>query len=203
VVWSQPLLFVDGAISEHDVELLRQCGEFLKLRVQNYTPSTSAQTLARNADTDLRVLIVFLMNQLQSLQESKEVIVIPASPTVAPVTDTEKEGRIREFVSYLQRIEETIGYVIDKEWVIDHEIETARKNAQDERTRILIRIAHTKEHAKECAEQAIKWVGGSLLAALLLLAIRDFMSALIDTAANTGGMLNLLTSKDTDKSGGA
>ena len=199
----KPLLFVDGAISENDVEALRQCGEFLKLRVQNYTPSTSAQVLARSVDADLRVLIVFLMNQLQSVKESKEVIIIPATPTSAPATETEREAHIREFVSSLQRIEETIGSVIGQTWVVDHEIEFAKKNAQEEYDKILTEITNAKSYARECGGQAIKWGVTSLIIALLLLAIRDFMSALIDTAANTGGMLNLMTPKDNNQSGDA
>lgn len=193
------LLFVDGVVSDTDIEILKQCGDFLKLQVRNYTPSTSAQTLAVKADADLRVLIAFLMNQLQALRDSREIITMPTSTQIAQVNPTEQEMRIREFLSYLQRIEEAVESVIAKEWVVDREMASARKTAQEARLNILREIADANRRAKECGKQMVIWVVISLVAALLLLVIRDFMSALIDTAANTGGMLDLLTPKDSDK----
>ena len=199
-----PLLFVDGVVSDTDVELLKQCSEFLKLQVRNYTPSTTAQNLANHADTELHVLIVFLVNQFEAFKQSKgssvNAITLPSTAT-SPATPTEQELRIRQFISYLQQIESDVESIIGKEWVIDQEIKNALRMSREAHANILSEIAAAKQRAKENGKQMVIWIVTSLVAALLLLVVRDFMSALIDSASNTGGMLDLMTPKDSDKTG--
>ena len=206
-VQHMPLLFVNGAVSYDDVEILKVWSGFLESKLPSYTPSAKAQTLAVRANVDLQVLIVFLMKQLDLLRQSKEIIVTtPATVNApvaatgnAPVTASERENRIREFISLLQRYEDSIEGVIAKEWVVDRELEAAQTTAQAIKANIFLQIAEAKSRAVSAAIDMGRWIVGSFIAALLLLVVRDFMSAVIDTAANTGGMLDLMTPKDSDK----
>lgn len=194
-----PLLFVDGSISSADVEMLKLWSGFLELRIRSYTPSANAQTLATRANVDLQALIVFLMKQIDLLTQSKAFVI--ATPVVnnEPINPNERENRIREFMSLLQRFEDSIDDVIAKEWVIDRELETAKKSAQDAKAAIHRRIDEAKQQAVRNAIDMARWIVGALIAALLLLVARDFMSALIDTAANTGGILEKLAPSDSDE----
>ena len=201
-----PLLFVTGAVTHNDIEMLKFWSNFLELQLRNYTPSAGAQALAVRADTDLQVLISFLMQQLDSLRGSREIVtdipeiaIAPSVATNVPVTATERENRIREFISLLQRFESSIDSVIAREWVVDQELAIAKKAAEEAKARIYIKISEAKWRAAIDAKNMTLWVVGALVVALLLLVVRDFMSALIDTAANTGGMLDLMTPKDSDK----
>ena len=88
-----------------------------------------------------------------------------------------------------------------KEWTIDQEIASAQKSAKEARINILTEISIAKQRANTLVISMAELITASLTIALLLLVIRDFMSAVIDTASNTGGMLNKLTGENKDKSG--
>ena len=195
-----PLLFVDGAVTTSDVETLKLWSGFLDEKLQNYTQSASAKNLAVRANVNLQSLIVFLMKQLDLFRQSKEVIITAPTAKNEPVTPTERENRIREFMSILQRFEDSIEDVMAKEWVVDRELENAKKMAQAAKAGIHLRIAEEKQRAASSAIEMIRWIVGSLVASLLLLVARDFMSALIDTAANTAGILDKLVVVDSNKS---
>jgi len=193
-----PLLFVDGSISSTDVEMLKLWSGFLELKIRSYTPSANAQTLATRANVDLQALIVFLMKQIDLLTQSKAFVITTPAVNNEPINPNERENRIREFMSLLQRFEDSIDDVIAKEWVIDRELETAKKSAQDAKATIHRRIDEAKQQAVRNAIDMARWIVGALIAALLLLVARDFMSALIATAANTGGILEKLAPNDSD-----
>ena len=195
------LLFADSEVFEKDILILKQCSDFLRLRVRSYTPSEKAQTLAINTDTNLQVLIDFLMNQTQAIKASKAIIMVSSSSRITAETPSEREERIREFILYLQRIEAAVEYVMIKEWTIDQEIASAQKSAKEARINILTEISIAKQRANTLVISMAELITASLTIALLLLVIREFMSAVIDTASNTGGMLNKLTGENKDKSG--
>jgi hypothetical protein len=187
-------IYDSEVLTKDTFEELQSVSSFLATQVSRYTPSKDAQRLANNASTNLQVIIELMIadikagalreNSLPQLEDSNSAV------TQSP---SEREALIREFI---RRIELSASIVKQnglKGWRLDRAID----EAQGACTEAIAERKQALAALKNAAWTNLAYGGMFLLAAvvssLLLMVVRDFMAAVIDTAANTREMADRLS----------
>ena len=197
-------LLAKGGISDQDIELLKNSSQFLNFKISSYSPDPIVKDLALKADVKLQDIISMLNNELEILKALNKPRVFSyqrqQTDNTASVIPQNKDKNviISELIKNLQEIKGLVNNTSTSKWNIDLEIGKAKESI-----RSYVENIHEKENAlKIQATMLLPPAGGYLLgaiiSALILLVIRDFMSAVIDTATNTGGMLKKLSGMDVE-----
>jgi len=189
-----PLFLTEERLTE-----LRSLYGFLDGQVTRYTPSKDALALAEKANADLQIIIDLMAADLKANQvhgRSLPEFEQQEAPIVR--TASEQDMLIRDFVG---KLELALGIVKGnglQKWRLDTTLNEARSACNNE---VSARAAEVDRLKAQCWV-SIKWGGAvllvSLVVSLLLLALRDFMSAVIDTASNTGEMVDRLSKLTTE-----
>jgi hypothetical protein len=192
-------LFTSGALTSKDLETLRSVGVFLRDKTASYSPSRRAQGLARAADRGLQDVIEMIEGELQAGERERKYFRghNQGRPSSAAGVG-EKQQLIGEFIDILVACRDTVAKITLADWRIDGVITTARTAIHAHLEKSREEMALLRQLRSESIIGAAAKLLGSLIVAILLLVIRDFMSALIDTATNTRGMLERLSGADVE-----
>lgn len=97
---------------------------------------------------------------------------------------------LNEYLEFLSNIRSTVSLLVTQDWEIDKMLSEAKEKTTGE---IEKRQAQLRLLSAEIVSKIVSgasFLFGSIISALILLILRDFLSAIIDTAINTGGILN-------------
>ncbi|MBT3192573.1 MAG: hypothetical protein HN341_08460 [Verrucomicrobia bacterium] len=192
-------LFTSGAITSKDLETLRSVGVFLRDKTASYSPSRRAQDLAQAADKGLQGVIEMIEGELQDGERERQRFRgrNQSQPSSAAGVG-EKTQLIGEFMDLLFACRDTVTKITLADWRIDGVIATARTAVNAHYAESREEMALLRQLRSKSITDAVAKLLGSLIVAILLLVIRDFMAAVIDTATNTRGMLERLSGADVE-----
>lgn len=193
-------LYEETALTVESIQLLKGASHFLANQIGYYTPSVEAQKLASAANLNLQAIAGLMEKERNAYRHSSfSESPAPAAEALAPRSPSKQEALISEFISYLNQVKDLVSEKALKGWRLDNalrETQEACRQAQAERSQ---EIRSLKDRASSAFLLGALALFISVLISVLLLIVRDFMSAVIDTAANTGEMvkrLSLLTVDD-------
>lgn len=192
-------LFTSGAIASKDLETLRSVGVFLRDKTASYSPSRKAQDLALAADKGLQDVIKLIEGELQAGERAERRFRGRDQNRRGMASGRgEKTQLIKDFIEILSTSRATAISITLMDWKIDGVIAAARTGTSDHYAELREEMASLRQLRYRSITDAVVKLLGSLIVAILLLVIRDFMSAVIDTATNTRGMLERLSGAEVE-----
>lgn len=184
-----------AVLTDETLGSLRAVSEFLGSRVTKYTPSRDAQRLADSANTNLQTIIDLMVADLKSgFTHDRTEATFERTESIEARTPSEREALIVEFIRILEGSISTVKQNGLTGWRLDSALENAHAEC--------IEAIATRDRELAALRGAawtmfgIGWIVllSALLGSLLLMVVRDFMAAVIDTAANTREMSDRLSS---------
>lgn len=169
---SDVLRFYDG--------ILPSIISFLSDDIRYYTPSQEARSLAGNALAQLKIF----EPHIESLRRSKQPTRIEQSTTRRPeISSRDRDERqiASDFYSNLISIRSAVIENHTNHWSIDRTISNMLSSSQ----LTISNLENLRNQRNSSIFDFMKSLFGGILLALLLLILRDFLSAAIDTAKNT------------------
>ena len=187
-------LFSPQALVEMQSEDLNAAVSFLRKGPQpDIVSYISPQVGMRTAADELQALLQFIQLDLQRLPEERQSHLTDGEQVVPAVAGTStKEAVLRRFLNELSLCEQLAKVNVGRGWIVDGQIEQAQNRITSFRTEREATLVSLRTHILNCAMLAGIAALLTAIVALILLMIRDFLSALIDTAVNTGVTANTL-----------
>jgi len=172
-------LFSPEALAVMQFHELDAAVSFLKNGPQGDIRSyISPQVGMRTAADELRALLQLIrVDQLTDVEQA---------------TPSTKGEVLERFLSELTLCEQLAKVNISRDWVIDTRMENLENNVTSFRAEQKARLTNLRSEMFHCATLTVVALLLTAIVALMLLIIRDFFSALIDTAVNTGATANTL-----------
>jgi hypothetical protein len=153
----------------------------------------SPQVGMRTAADELQALLQLIQLDLQWLPEGRQKhLTDEEQATPATATTSTKEAVLRRFLNQLSLCGQLAKVNIGRGWIVDIQIEKAENEITSFRAEQVERLAYLRSDMLHCTMLTGVAVLLTAIVALMLLMIRDFLSALIDTAVNTGATANTL-----------
>lgn len=187
---------LDGA----EVAQLVSAADFLKTKIEQYTPNKKAIELGETASQHLMVILEVLTEDLKSLNTERlqNAWNIVAENISSDTHDHDKslkakEERIRSFVDNLVLCRKLVGEVALSNWLIDAELARLTGFLNDHKLRS---YQDSRRHLRQGLIRFATSCGVFfifLILCLSFLVTRDFMCALIDIATNTSLTTSALT----------
>jgi hypothetical protein len=194
-------IYEPEVITADSVRSLRDVSEFLANKISYYTPSGDARNLAAQANLNLIAIIDLLEAERKAyLREDFTVPLVNNPEPIAQRSPTKQEALIREFISCLRQVVGIVKENTLEGWRLDTALKDTKTACQAARSERTIEITRLKMEGWNLFTTGARTLLLSILASVLLLVLRDFMSAVIDTAANTGEMAKRLSSLVVDES---
>jgi hypothetical protein len=163
--------------------------DFLKTRVQYYSPSETAQRIALQADKDVAVAVAIYKSDLKVLETERNSLKSRSSAHISAQQRSQGD-LLKEFIEYLSNIHFSANHYLLNDW----EIENTFTNVSSKLDRKLAHISNLKAHRIALLKSGALSFLYCLGISLICLVIRDFLSAAIDTAQNTSATNNALQS---------
>lgn len=195
-------LYEEPATVKFSDKPLEECQSFLANRVASFTPSQDAKRLAMQASEALGVLDSLLASEVTKYSKKSSAAVGQSlsdynkedAQQMASSGNLPKRERISQFINILADCRMAVRETIVSGWRVDSEIEIAEKRIADYRREKAETINSLNGIAMVQLLLGLRYLLVSVLAAVLVLIIRDFLAALVDTAVNTGVMAEKLRS---------
>lgn len=169
-------LYIKSFFDEESVLSLNGTANFLMHGVKNYTDSKQTQSLASKAGEQVRRMITVL-GVNTNYQDDKN--------TSSDKNAENQEALILSYMGKLNYCLDVISNVALSNWAVDQEIRRVKEEIVSKERAAKQRAAEVMLSAKVQFFLALKVLFGALIAAFLLLVIREFLSAIIDIACNT------------------
>lgn len=188
-------LYSPEALAEIQFDELNMAVSFLRKGPQNDIANyISPQAEMRAAADELQALLQLIHQEATRLKEEQQVHLITNEEQAAPilVTASTKVAVLRRFLNELSLCEELAKVNISRGWIVDAQIDKAENSITRFRAERSERLSSLRSQMLHSAMLTGISVLSTAIVALLLLMIRDFLSALIDTAVNTGATVNAL-----------
>jgi hypothetical protein len=192
------------ALAQIQFDELNAAVSFLRKGPENDVHAyISPQAGMRTAADELQALVEFIRAYSQVvLQEERQVHFAPDKEQLTTGTEPRKVAVLQHFINQLVLCGELAKVNVSRGWILDGEIEKAENSIMSFRTEQSERLASLRSDMWHNATLAGGAVLSTAIVALILLIIRDFLSALIDTAINTGETANAvdrLRQRDTEE----
>ena len=183
-------LYAASALSRQSLAAVQSVSQFLDKGVPYYTPSEPALVAAKTADANVRQVVEVYERDLAAMQQSRDSSLTTQNPTAS--TPKPQVEMIAEFLDRIQTARAIVHDTLGDEWVVELSLEAAgqacRKHFDAVKSlQMALQVAY-----RESIKQLLLFLGISTL----LLVVRDFLSAAIDTAQNTGVMRDSLAGSD-------
>jgi hypothetical protein len=174
-------LYVSEAFKESDLDRLDSVAKFMSEGIATYTPNKRAQEMGRDAGIHIENILKLIENEYakEAWSQVQEQLSTKSTPS-------NKEALIEEYIVKLNYCRETVRNLALKGWKIDVQLEKLRSQLDYHESRINEHVVAERADARKAAAVAILTFVVAYVVALLLLVLRDFLAATIDTATNTG-----------------
>lgn len=193
-------LFEPKVLERARLESIMWAASFLKNEVSVYSPSPEARSLGWNAAGQLQALLELLRRESESIAKVYEQAKArPQTSTETEPTVSERASMLRDFIDRLNACDRLAVESFTTGWRLDAEVDRAKEVVMSYRVEKGKRLVELKEEVSATVFRDGVWILTLITAALVLLILRDFLSAMIDTAINTGMTANLLGSNSGDR----
>lgn len=196
-----PHLYDQEALAEIQLEELASVVSFLRNDVRMYGLSGTAVASGASAADELQTLTKLVSDEIRKYEQeqrdltarhSNETTLPTTAPIAAPVTPSTKAISLGRFLAHLSVCEKLAKGKITRGWIIDRELKKTGDSISNFRFQQRERLAILRSQNLTAAGMGAGAILAAILVALLLLIVRDFLSALVDTAMNTGATAETL-----------
>jgi hypothetical protein len=183
-------LYPSEILLSYDTNRLNECSIYLLNTVPLYTPDKNILQLSYYADNEIKNIIKIL---------DIEMIKVSQIQTLKIPAENNKDVVISELIGNLNYVKNVVNEISIGKWKIDEVIV---------QTKMLIEKHIESVETQESIGKGVAYgllvssgavLLGTIILSIILLVVRDFMSALIDTATNTDGMLKKLSGMDIEQ----
>lgn len=193
-------LYDQESLAEIQLDELASVVSFLRNDVRAYNLSATAAATGTSAADELQALTKLIRDEADKYQREQSDLAASHSsdtqanqpPTSTPLTPSARAEYLSRFLDHLSVCETLANSKITRGWIVDGEFQKAENVISNFRSQQGERLAVLGSQILN----GITLVGSTMLAsitiALILLIIRDFLSALVDTAVNTGATVDTL-----------
>ena len=184
------MLFEENEVDERIGARLNQASQFLASGVAYYSPSDVARKAAEQANINLsaaRRVYDADMHVLGTAHRQAESLIAAVQLQGRPQAEL-----IREFIVQLDRVKTDVDSILRHNWRVENTIADAGSQLEH----VIAGLDSLRGKVNTRIKSAAGYMFKGVLLGLLLLIVRDFLSAAIDTATNTGEMKNALSGSE-------